>query len=59
MLMRVRMQKAAEFLGDGASVADAAHKCGFVNESHFIRAFRDIYQTTPYRYAKSLREGNR
>lgn len=53
MLLRIRMQKAAEFLAAGVSVTDTAHRCGFVNESHFIRTFRGYYGTTPLKWAKS------
>jgi len=52
LLLRVRMQKAVEFLASDMSVADTAHMCGFVNESHFIRTFKKFYHNTPYRYRK-------
>ena len=53
MLLRIRLQKAAESLAAGVSVTDTAHRCGFVNESHFIRTFRGYFGTTPLKWAKS------
>ncbi|MBQ8509505.1 MAG: helix-turn-helix transcriptional regulator [Clostridia bacterium] len=55
MLMRVRMQKAAEYLIGGTSVVDTAYKCGFMNESYFIRVFKKFYHITPHQYGKTAR----
>ena len=51
-ITRVRMRGALRLIMSGSTVADAAHKCGISDSSHFIRTFKSCYGTTPYQYVK-------
>lgn len=46
----LRLEKAAEFLRQGATVTEAALQVGIPNISYFIRIFRDKYALTPKQY---------
>lgn len=43
----LRCTEAKRLLEKGASVAEAAHACGFVSLSHFIHTFKRYYQAPP------------
>lgn len=49
-LLRVRLERAAQRLRDGASVTEACYACGFNNLSHFTRLFRRSYGVSPSRF---------
>ncbi len=53
-LVRVRLARAAEALGRGASVTAAGLDSGFPNLGHFIRQFRRAHGVTPSRYRRRL-----
>ena len=50
-LLRVRLERATEFLREGLSVTETSSRSGFENLSHFIRSFRRAYGVTPSRLA--------
>ncbi|MBE6612966.1 MAG: AraC family transcriptional regulator [Ruminococcaceae bacterium] len=56
MVWQMRIQLAKELLMQGELVADTAHRCGFVNESHFIRVFKRVCGTTPLRFRREQNE---
>jgi len=50
----LRLTRAAELLSStGLSGKETAWACGFVNQSYFIRLFRDQYGLSPLEYQKS------
>ncbi len=53
--LQIKMQKAAELLLKGTSVAEVGHAVGYNNLSHFARAFKDYFNTTPKLYQKGAR----
>jgi len=55
-LMRLRMQKAATLLRDGATLAQASHQTGYGSEASFSHAFRQWAGVAPGAYRKQLRE---
>jgi AraC family transcriptional regulator len=55
-IRKIRIQKAAQLLADeNLSISDIAYDCGFSDESHFIRCFREVIGTTPLKYRSLLR----
>jgi AraC-like DNA-binding protein len=54
-LLHVRLARAKALLAQGASVQQVAADCGFSDQSHFTRHFRNTYGTTPVHYRDTLR----
>jgi AraC-like DNA-binding protein len=54
--MRLRMQKAATLLRDGATLAQASRQTGYGSEASFSHAFRQWAGIAPGAYRKQLRE---
>ena len=55
-LRKFRLERAAELLKDGRlSVTEVAEAVGFSDISHFHRAFRNQYGTTPMLYRKGVK----
>jgi len=50
---QLRIERARELLARGMSPAAVADACGFYDQSHFSRHFKDYCGTTPGRYATS------
>lgn len=54
-LRSIRMGKAMKLLNDPKlKITEIAFLCGFSDQSHFIRSFRDLTGTTPLKYRKSI-----
>src|SRR5690606_37248896 len=51
-----RLKRAAQFLGKGALVSDAAYQVGFDNLSYFSKCFREQFGMTPTEYGRQQRE---
>lgn len=52
-LIEYRAQMAASLLlGTGQTISEIAEKCGFLSDSYFSKAFREIYKCTPREYRK-------
>ena len=52
-LMRQRVERAEQLLKQGAiSISDVALDCGFANQTHLTKVFRQITGTTPKAYQK-------
>jgi AraC-like DNA-binding protein len=53
--LNLRIEKAKELLGDSSvSLSDLALQCGFCDQSHFTRVFRQHMGKTPSQYRKQL-----
>jgi len=57
-LTRLRMQKAAILLREGATLARASHLTGYASEASFSHAFRQWAGVAPGAYRKQLRESS-
>ncbi len=57
-LTRLRMQKAAILLRDGATLAKASHLTGYASEASFSHAFRQWAGVAPGAYRKQRREAS-
>ena len=57
-LTRLRMQKAAILLREGATLAKASHLTGYSSEASFSHAFRQWSGVAPGAYRKQLRESS-
>ncbi|WP_136798929.1 helix-turn-helix transcriptional regulator [Desulfosediminicola ganghwensis] len=49
-LVQLRLEKARRLLGADVSIADAAFRSGFADQSHLTRKFKERYGLTPGRY---------
>ena len=49
---RVRCSYAAGFLKQGFSVRETADRCGFFDQSYFIKVFKRIHGVTPHQYRR-------
>ena len=47
-----RVMKSIEYLYDGCSVEEAGKMCGFKNADTYIKAFKQINNTTPRQFIK-------
>ena len=54
-----RIAFARELLRAGEQLTEVAHRCGFADQSHFIRHFKRVVGVTPGRYAALLRSQRR
>ena len=57
--LRLRLARAVELLSYGLSVATVAGECGFADQSHLSRKFKEVYGLTPgaWRTAVGLGRG--
>lgn len=51
-IIDVRISNAMKMLTEGRSVLDTAHDCGFIDESHFIKTFRERVGNSPKKFAR-------
>jgi len=49
----LRISHARQLLLEGAAAADVAARCGFADQSHFIRHFKRFNGVTPMQYARA------
>lgn len=47
---------AKELLDSGTPLAEIALRCGFYDQSHFIRVFKGLYQVSPLKYRQAIYE---
>lgn len=55
MLIRIRIERAAELLAAGVPIAGVAADLGFVDQTHFGRHFKRIHRRTPGRFRNAIR----
>ena len=48
---RLRLAQAGELLSQGLGVSTAAYECGFADQSHLSRKFKEVYGVTPAAWA--------
>ncbi|KAF1072100.1 MAG: Regulatory protein PchR [Pseudomonas citronellolis] len=53
LLQDLRMQRAAQLLGDGGRVVDVALAVGYSNASHFAKVFRRHHGLTPREFSRA------
>jgi AraC-like DNA-binding protein len=53
--MQLRLAQACEALASGLSVATVAYECGFADQSHLSRKFKQAYGLTPAAWANAVR----
>ena len=53
-IRKKKMILAAELLKKGESVLNAGINCGYSDNSHFIKLFKEYYGTTPYKFKKGF-----
>ncbi len=51
---QLRLAHSLMLLGDGKPVTTTAHLCGWRNASSYIAAFRNVFDTTPAAYQRSM-----
>jgi AraC-like DNA-binding protein len=56
---RVRLAAAADRLARGMTVSAAAYECGFADQSHLTRKFKETYGLTPAAWATAAADGRR
>lgn len=52
--MRLRLAAASELLSSGVSVSTTAYECGFADQSHLSRKFKEVYGLSPAAWADSV-----
>ena len=52
--VRLRLAAAAELLRAGLPVSTAAYECGFADQSHLSRKYREVYGMTPAAWAAAV-----
>lgn len=55
-LRKIRIERSIHLiLTSGSSFADVAYSCGFADQSHFVRTFKNYTGLTPLKFKKSIR----
>jgi AraC-like DNA-binding protein len=55
--LRLRLALAVELLSYGLSVATVANECGFADQSHLSRKFKEVYGLTPAAWGAAVGHG--
>jgi AraC-like DNA-binding protein len=55
--LRQRLARASRLLALGSGSSDVSYQCGFADQSHLTRAFREAYDITPHRWASTFLVG--
>lgn len=51
--LRLRLAAACELLSTGVGVSSVAYECGFADQSHLSRKFREVYGVTPASWGRA------
>jgi AraC-like DNA-binding protein len=54
-LIQARLQKSQKLLRQGLNLSEVSQQCGFSDQSHFNRHFRQTFGITPGGYTASLK----
>jgi AraC-like DNA-binding protein len=57
--LRRRLAAASELLASGLSVSTVSYECGFADQSHLSRKFKEVYGLTPAAWATAVAAGSR
>ena len=57
--LRRRLAAASELLASSLSVSTVAYECGFADQSHLSRKFKEVYGLTPAAWATAVSIGSR
>ena len=57
--LRRRLAAASELLASGVSVSTVAYECGFADQSHLSRKFKEVYGLTPAAWTTAVATGTR
>ena len=57
--LRRRLAAASELLSGGLSVSTVAYECGFADQSHLSRKFKEVYGLTPAAWATAVASDTR
>jgi AraC-like DNA-binding protein len=55
--LRLRLAAASELLSQGLSVSSVAYECGFADQSHLSRKFKEVYGLTPAAWGSAVGAG--
>jgi len=58
-LRQYRISRAADLLESGQSIEDVTHSCGYCSTQHFIHSFSRVKGTTPARWLRQKKRGDR
>jgi AraC-like DNA-binding protein len=58
-LAQIRVNRAQAMLSNGCSLSDVAYSCGFSDQSHMTRAFKQAVGMPPGQYVRSVRPEGR
>ena len=56
---RLRLATAGELLSQGLGISTAAYECGFADQSHLSRQFKEVYGLTPAAWAAATAHSSR
>lgn len=56
LLKKHRIKRAAEYLLEGETVANASYRTGFKSRTHFTKVFKETYGVTPSKYANHIKD---
>jgi AraC-like DNA-binding protein len=55
-IRKLKIEKSLIFLHKNDSLSEIAFDCGFADQSHFIRCFKENIGITPLKYRKILKK---
>jgi AraC-like DNA-binding protein len=57
--MRQRLARASRLLALGTPTSEVSYRCGFADQSHLTRSFREAYGITPHRWSSTFGASHR
>ena len=56
-IRRIKVQQSTTLLLQPISLTEIAYRCGFADQSHFIRCFKTVYKMTPNKFRRDILQG--